>query len=338
MPTEAGKVIADALQARRDIYDGKVRPDPHFVRLADPIFGGLVYNMADLILDPDALDRDDKLKIGFENLTATVDSVEALADKIKRERFFGNERYPYKQEEDAWRTTAHAMTETIGLLHELERKTAAPHAKPDIQLETNREGTMIFLSYSWKDEVLANGIDEKFQSVGINLTRDIRDAEYKQSMKEFMRKVRNSKFVVIILSKNYLDSSNCMYEIIEFVKDPDYKERIIPIIEKSANIFFPEGKVKYLQYWDNQIKKLNNDVKQFEPTDAIGIIEDLKHYKNISSSISEFLSIISDMNNIVVDKTINDTDFNTILKYIGIGNNFSHSTNSKKKGDRDENK
>ncbi|GHV14319.1 hypothetical protein FACS189491_10480 [Spirochaetia bacterium] len=137
MPTEAGKVIADALQARRDIYDGKVRPDPHFVRLADPIFGALVYNMADWILDTDALGRDDKLKIGFKNLTASADDVEAHAVKIERARLFENKRYPYQQEADAWRTTAHAMYETIGLLHELERNAATPQAKPDT-LEKNK--------------------------------------------------------------------------------------------------------------------------------------------------------------------------------------------------------
>jgi hypothetical protein len=74
-----------------------------------------------------------------------------------------------------------------------------------------------------------------------------------------------------------------------------------------------------LQYWDNQVKKLNNAIKQFEPTDAIGSFEDLKHYKNIRSSILEFLSIVSDMRNIVVDKTINDKEFNTIFNYMGMG-------------------
>ncbi|GHU82591.1 hypothetical protein FACS189468_6970 [Spirochaetia bacterium] len=143
MPREVGKVIADALQARRDIYDGKVRPDPLFVRLADPIFGALVYNMADLILDPDALDRDDKLKIEFKNLTASVDNVKALAVKIERAKLFENKRYPYQQEVDAWRATAHAMYETIGLLHELERNTATPQAKPDTP-ENKKAPTMNF--------------------------------------------------------------------------------------------------------------------------------------------------------------------------------------------------
>ncbi len=52
----------------------------------------------------------------------------------------------------------------------------------------------------------------------------------------------------MLISDDYLKTSNCMFEVLEFIKDENYRNRIIPIIFGSTNIFSPEGRIYYLNY------------------------------------------------------------------------------------------
>lgn len=115
----------------------------------------------------------------------------------------------------------------------------------------------IFLSYSWKDKDLADDIDKKFESIGISLLRDVRDIGYTQSIKEYMKKIRKSDFAMVIISDDYLKSINCMYEMLEFIKDESYKKRILPIIKTNACIFDSNDRISYIKYWENRFEELN---------------------------------------------------------------------------------
>ena len=58
---------------------------------------------------------------------------------------------------------------------------------------------MKFLSYNWNNSIIADQIDEWFSENNIKLQRDIRDLEYKQSIKEFMKTIRDAEFVIMII-------------------------------------------------------------------------------------------------------------------------------------------
>src|SRR5207249_7955720 len=60
----------------------------------------------------------------------------------------------------------------------------------------------IFISYSWKNKDIADEIDNRFKSVGITMRRDIRDAGYRKSIKEFMQQIRETDFVLMIISED----------------------------------------------------------------------------------------------------------------------------------------
>jgi hypothetical protein len=176
---------------------------------------------------------------------------------------------------------------------------------------------MIFLSYSWKDDKLADTIDEFFSSSGIIITRDRRDLEYKQSIKDFMKSIRKADYVIMIISPDYLESKNCLYEVFEFIKDVDFNQKIIPIIKEESGIFDPLKKIKIQQYWTDKVDELDAEVKKLEATSAISIVQHLKEYKLIQSEILGFLDIISDMNNIVIKNgNFTDVKFDTISTYL----------------------
>lgn len=170
----------------------------------------------------------------------------------------------------------------------------------------------IFLSYSWSNDDIANSLDILFTTKNIQLKRDKRDIEYKQSIKKFMQEVRQSDYCLMIISDEYLKSINCMYEVLEFIKDTNFKERILPLIHENSDIFNIEGKTKYIKYWESKYNETQKLLLDVEELNRIEITEELKKLENIKRGVGEFLSIISDMNNIIFRENISKSDFEKI--------------------------
>jgi hypothetical protein len=175
---------------------------------------------------------------------------------------------------------------------------------------------MIFLSYSWSDDELAEDIDQYFKTQNIELVRDRRDLDYRGNLKEFMSKIKISDYVIIIIGKKYLLSRNCMYEALETLKLIDFKERIIPIIKNDAEIFSIEGKLKYAEVWHQRILELEAKAKVIDLSTSIDFQEEIEHFKKIKNTVIEFLTQVSSFNNIVVKDKITKTDLEKINGYI----------------------
>ena len=102
----------------------------------------------------------------------------------------------------------------------------------------------VFISYSSKNKEYADYIDKVFQKNGITLTRDIRDVAFKESFKEFMQRIRDTNFAILVISDDFLKSRNCMYEVVEFLKEKDFKEKLLPVVLDDVSLD-PKGKAKY---------------------------------------------------------------------------------------------
>jgi hypothetical protein len=185
---------------------------------------------------------------------------------------------------------------------------------------------MIFLSYSHKDSVYADNIEKKFVEMSQKITRDVRDLKYKESIKEFMKKIRKSDYAIVLVTENYLCSSNCMFEMLEFLKEPNYLDRIIPIIKKTSDIFSIEGIIRYINYWNEKKNDLENRLKSI-PIDSIGMLpEKLKHYENISRSIAPIIEELTDKSNIVFNDIIDSQIYEKIYVYMKIEDITSKSS------------
>lgn len=154
----------------------------------------------------------------------------------------------------------------------------------------------LFISYSSKDKSFVDKLDDNLQKYGYKVIRDIRDAKYVQSIKEFMKRIRKTDFSLIIISDKFLKSENCMREIFEFIKDENYKDRIIPIILKSAKGILENNKgIEYTVYWKEREEKLKEQLKLIDDESKSGYIEELKHISMIKDSIGEVLGLFRDM-------------------------------------------
>jgi len=185
----------------------------------------------------------------------------------------------------------------------------------------------IFLSYSWSNTAIADTLDIFFKTKGIQLVRDIRDVEYRQSIKEFMKGVRNSDFCLMIISDNYLKSIKCMFEVDEFTKDETYKRRILPLVQNDAGIYNIIGRTEYIEYWQKQYNELEKSLSSLEDLNKIEALKELREVENIKRNIGNFLQFISEVNNINFDKEITKHDFEKIYSVIDPDNSFLGNKN-----------
>lgn len=151
----------------------------------------------------------------------------------------------------------------------------------------------IFLSYCWNDTERANKIDEYLRKKGIGVTRDIRGVDNWQSLKDFMRTIRENDFAVLLISDSYLKSVNYMYEVLEIMKEVEFRRRIFPAII-DTNIYSMEEQIKY---WEKRVEILKKNLMGLGYTNGLALGQELKKSEDIARCIAEFLVNIADMKN-----------------------------------------
>lgn len=165
------------------------------------------------------------------------------------------------------------------------------------QQKENKGNKTIFLSYNWHDKEIADRIDKHLSDIpGITVKRDIRDIGTWKSIRKFMEGIRQQDYAVLIVSDLYLKSKNCMFEVMEIMKEQKYGNRIFPAVVEHG-IYNPLVRAEYIKYWQQECDKLEASIKGLEPENITELAADLKQYKSIASSIGEFLNIVADMNN-----------------------------------------
>lgn len=152
----------------------------------------------------------------------------------------------------------------------------------------------IFLSYSWKSKEIANKIYHDLNFIGLNVIKDDHKLRYKDKLSSFMKTIRNADYAILIICEDYLKSTNCMTEILEIQKDDDIWNKILPVISKDANIYDLEGRIKYVNYWQEKTQKIESLIKNLDPINATATYEELKSYKSILLNIDSFLTSLKD--------------------------------------------
>ncbi len=170
-------------------------------------------------------------------------------------------------------------------------------SKTEAGISNGKRNITIFLSYNWHDGETADRIDRHLSGLqGVTVKRDVRDIGPWKSIREFMEGIRQQDYAVLIVSDSYLKSKNCMFEVTEMMKEREYADKIFPAVVETG-IYDPLVRAGYISYWQQECGKLEAAVKGLAPANAVELAADLKRYKNIASSVGEFLSIVADRNN-----------------------------------------
>lgn len=157
--------------------------------------------------------------------------------------------------------------------------------------------TQVFLSYCWSDDDTANNIYDYLKNIlDIEIHRDKIDIGTWGSIKEYMQSIPQMDYVILLISDSYLKSANCMYEVLEVIRDRNYRSKIFPAVINTS-IYNPVTRANYVKYWQQQYYELEESLQGIGLQNIGKLGDDLKRRQNIASNIADFLDVISDMNN-----------------------------------------
>ena len=146
------------------------------------------------------------------------------------------------------------------------------------------------------------------------------DLEPWSDIREFEEKIKDVDYVLGVISKGYLESNNCMYEMAFFYnekKNPD--KGFLPVNdldEVSQSIIFEatgsKARNKYIPFWKNE---KDNYLKDDEHASEKTKKEEREKFDLILSHIEEFLKNIKDKK-VITTKYLEDENYKPILYYI----------------------
>ena len=106
----------------------------------------------------------------------------------------------------------------------------------------------VFLSYCWADEKIADEVyDNLIRCTQIKLHRDKLEIGQWGSIKEYMQSIAQMDYTILLISEAYLKSPNCMYEVLEVMRDRKYKDKIFPAVVYKG-IYDPLIRANFVKY------------------------------------------------------------------------------------------
>ncbi|MDF0677034.1 MAG: COR domain-containing protein [Nitrospira sp.] len=179
--------------------------------------------------------------------------------------------------------------------------------KPPESFFPSRE-PQVFISYAWGDDTPAGRqrakvVDDLCTALGrqgITVRRDRDEMRPGDLISEFMDRLAEGDFVIVIISDKYLRSEYCMYELFRIYRNcahkPDrFRKKVIPIILPDSNIDSTDNRLERAIYWTNEEAKLKLRVKN--NLEAVGPKPYTKFW-----SMGEFAHHTSDMLEELVDQ------------------------------------
>ncbi|MDB5127059.1 toll/interleukin-1 receptor domain-containing protein [Mucilaginibacter sp.] len=171
----------------------------------------------------------------------------------------------------------------------------------------------IFLSYSWANNAIADEIDGHFQKYGISLIRDVRALRYRDELKAFMAKIQETDFVVMLIGHDFLQSENCMFEMLKMIQAKDFGKRILPISIGDAKFYNAAQRAVYYRLWDEKIAATRKLAAEFETTD---FVELLKHQRDVRNELPDFFTKICAIN-LKTFAELRDQGYRPIFQILG---------------------
>ncbi len=155
----------------------------------------------------------------------------------------------------------------------------------------------VFISYNWGSEQTASELESRLEGIA-EIFRDRNSLGSWGSLTEFMKRIRDTDFVVIIVSDDYLKSIACLYEVMQLLKDDEWLSHTMFLVEDSAKgIYKSTGQLDYVKYWKDQRDSLEKAIEDMDPALVTAQSEDLKKIALIQLNINDFMKTVADCNN-----------------------------------------
>lgn len=179
-----------------------------------------------------------------------------------------------------------------------------PTTSPIAPLVSSTPAPEVFVSYAWNAEssAIVDRLQHALGEQGIRLIRDREEVRYRDSIRDFMRRIGKGKCVVVVISEKYLKSENCMFEMVDVAKAVGLRERIFPIVLPDANIYNAIGRIRYVRHWEEQIQEFEAALKTVGANNLTKLQEDLNVYAEIRRLFDGIADTLRDMNALTPDQ------------------------------------
>ncbi len=159
------------------------------------------------------------------------------------------------------------------------------------KLDLKVEGKLsVFITYQWGQKELAKQVEAEFERKGYLVIRDESNLSHGAYIKGFMRIIAHPKldYVIPVVSRGYLRSRNCMYEVNQVMNRYNWQATTLPIViqndpSDSANIY--GGVHDYVEHWQKELESAKSD----EDREVIDTI--LKNIRRFGEEVSGKLRI-----------------------------------------------
>jgi len=202
--------------------------------------------------------------------------------------------------------------------------------KAHLKMEDVVISTTIFLSYTHSDSEIAEKLDTALRTLGYDVKRDIRNVDKWGDLQGFMKSIRKQDYAVFLVSDKYLHSTNCLYEIMQFMKDENFGNRAFPIAigfsetEKNArkmqnkptSLFDEFYWIEIIRYWQDYAFDMKTQLEQIDRENSgeldfrYRIVKELAQTaaKFFGSSFAHKLLATIDPENVNIEGTVGRID------------------------------
>ncbi|MBI3270138.1 MAG: toll/interleukin-1 receptor domain-containing protein [Planctomycetes bacterium] len=194
-------------------------------------------------------------------------------------------------------------------LHALDECAAAPAFAPTSALDPcgpPERGLRneAYVSYARAPESMAvvERLEGACRDREITLVSDQTGIGYKASIREFMKRIGRGTCVLVVVSKAYLRSESCMFELTEIADRGDLRGRVFPIVLPDAKIAKAIDLLDYVQYWETEREQLDAKMKTVGAADLHGIREELDLYVKIRGVFARIIDTLADMKAVTLDQ------------------------------------
>lgn len=152
----------------------------------------------------------------------------------------------------------------------------------------------VYISYNWENnsDYTVNHLCTVFDLRKIDYCRDKRNCHYLDNIKAFMNSIRNGEIIVVVLSRAYMLSKNCMYELSGILKRKDGIDRILPVVVDDS-IRDRKFYIDMVKHWKEQKDKIADDVNTMMSIDS-DMVRPLEKVQEEINAIYGFLQKIKD--------------------------------------------
>jgi internalin A len=166
---------------------------------------------------------------------------------------------------------------------------------------------IVYISYAWGDSSpegqrrarLVDQLCEAIKAAGIDLRIDREQVKPGDRISAFMNAIASGEVVIIILSRKYLESEYCLYELNGIWKQASqeadrFLQRVIPLTLPDANLKATEELFMVKQFWAQRWQNLREQIREDPDSVDRELFAKSKDIQKFSQHIGDILVLLND--------------------------------------------